>query len=176
MFSIVITEPSEDDFDVVEEEDGPLSFEIPMHLDQEEEPGEYSGLGLSQKQFPFSLVRKKSMPSRRSLHFSHNYNTPDDFRKGFESKDFSPDDVQGTFNFQVMYDYSAVLVKLVYQNHFVELYVEPLTQRVTKRPTRGGSVLKIWDFFRKFNLISQKFDVIFVQPIKLQVRVFAGFL
>lgn len=55
-------------------------------------------LGYSQRQFPFSLVRKKSSPERSGLHFSQNYNTPDDFRRGFESKDLimhMPDNLQG---------------------------------------------------------------------------------
>lgn len=96
IFLFSISESPGNDFDDPEEEEGPLANDIPMLLDQDGEPVDYLGLALSHQQFPFSLVRKKSMPQRRSLHFSHNYNTPDDFRRGFESKDFAPDILQGT--------------------------------------------------------------------------------
>lgn len=95
LFLFSISESPGDDFDL-EEEEGPLANDIPTLLDRDGEPVDYLGLALSHQQFPFSLVRKKSMPQRRSLHFSHNYNTPEDFRRGYESKDLAPDTVQGT--------------------------------------------------------------------------------
>lgn len=49
----------------------------------------------SGKQFPFSLVRKKSEPRRRSLHFSPYYNAPEYFRAGFETRDLNIPLVQG---------------------------------------------------------------------------------
>lgn len=49
----------------------------------------YSEMGYPSNQFPYSLVRKKSIPRRRSAHFNRYYNTLDDFRSGFETKDLA---------------------------------------------------------------------------------------
>uniref|UniRef100_A0A1B6GL34 Protein-tyrosine-phosphatase n=3 Tax=Proconiini TaxID=565685 RepID=A0A1B6GL34_9HEMI len=94
----------EEDIDE-EEEEQPLPLrEVPVVLEPQEEESDYPGVGFSQRQFPFSLVRKKSLPHRRSLHFSTNYNTPDDFRRGYESRDLLPDGVQEMSAFSEVYN------------------------------------------------------------------------
>ncbi|KAG8302837.1 hypothetical protein J6590_025115 [Homalodisca vitripennis] len=94
----------EEDFEEEEEEQPLPLMEVPVVLEPQEEESDYPGVGFSQRQFPFSLVRKKSLPHRRSLHFSTNYNTPDDFRRGYESRDLLPDGVQETSAFSEVYN------------------------------------------------------------------------